>query len=931
MSKLTKRQESFIAMMKQNEELALKGFRLLLQRTDFPYYFNPVQEAGLFAPQNNPGPVAGERENTVRIPFWAPLDYLKAVAEHASKRDDLELAKQIIGVIRDVSRWRDEKNQPRRNYHTNRVFAQILGVLPLSIISLDDIDLIHEWINDPYERMLVTDAIDQGLLPRLLSSESPEDGEKAAQILQQMTAIIWRKDADGGEPEPLTIVDDYWLQRLIDHHAKRIGEKAGQFAAKGMLDRTREVFNTQLRREYSTIFRPAIESHTQNHRFRSAENCTVDALRDVMLGWTQTSSNDAKQMLSTMLANDLEIIRRIGIYVVGQNWTTVGDLYTAIANPGFFNSGHSHELYRLLKDNFALMSDEQQHATVTAIKELPLSKLGDDPEKVRKHQQLRWLSAIREKGYHAVDRWFAELESEDVGKVSDHPDFNSYITSRFGPGGSPYSPEELTALANAHLIADKLNEFQAQLSFDGPTTDGLKSALAGAARRSPQVFLNTLSQFHSAKLEYQHEVISGLKQAWEAKETTADWQRGWEQLITYFEQTIADDSFWKRAADQYQHWIVTIIADTLHSGTQTDEHAYQPDLLPRAQQIIEVLLEREPPHPQLADDAMFQAINTPKGRVVEALFSHSLRASRVSDNVEGNHANTWKHLQPIFGRELIACKDANFEFTTLCGAYLSQLQYLDTFWTNSHVNQIFPADYESNMICAVEGLAYATFTQPLYEVLAKHGILDRALLVTLKGRHARPKLLERIAGAYLWGIESLEGHRFEQIFKQATVGDIEAIAWVFWTVRGPDYLTSPQRERIVAFWEKAVAWVNEQSQVPEQLLSQLGLLAIHVTNIGDREAALLEAVAPYVGTGHNHFEFVEQLLRLAPENHAKITVVLEKMLCSHVPDFDYEDRLRKLLELLADKGHRDSVMLQAERLRHLPGIQELYKKLTTRH
>jgi len=931
MSKLTKRQESFIALMKQNEELALKGFRFLLQRLDFPYYFNPLQEAGLFAPQSNPGPIAGEQENTVRIPFWPPLDYLKAVAEYVSKRDDLERAKQIIGVIRDVSTWRDENNQPRRNYRTNRVFAQILGVLPTSIISLDDIDLIHEWINDPYERMLVTDAIDQGLLPRLLGSESPENREKAARILQQMTAIVWRKDADGGEPEPLTVVDDYWLQRLIDHHAKRIGEKAGQFAAKGMLERTREVFNTQLRREHSTIFRPAIESHAQNHRWRSAENCTVDALRDVMLGWVQSSPNDAKQMLSTMLANDLEIIRRIGIYVVGQNWTTVGDLYRAIANPGFFNSGHSHELYRLLQDNFALMGDEQQHATVTAIKELPLPKLGDDPEKVRKHQQVRWLSAIREKGNDAVDRWFAELESEDgVVKVSDHPDFNSYITSRVGPGASPYSPEELTGLANAHLIADKLNEYQAQLSFDGPSTDGLKSALAAAARRSPQVFLDTLSQFHSAKLEYQHEVINGIKQAWEAKETTADWQRGWEQLITYFEQTIADDSFWKRATEQYQHLIVMIIADTLHSGTQSDEHAYQPDLLPRAQQIIDALLEREPPHPELAYDAMFQAINTTKGRVVEALFSHALRASRVSDNVEGNHANAWKQLQPIFERELIACKNAHFEFTTLCGAYLSQLQYLDISWTNSHVNQIFPADYESNMICAVDGLAYAAFTQPLYEVLAKHGILDRALLVTVKSRDARPKLLERIAGAYLWGIETLEGHRFEQIFKQATVADIEAIAWVFWTVRDAD-LKPDQHERIVAFWERAVAWANKQPQVSERLLAQLGLLATHLTTVGDREAALLQAVAPHIGTGHNQFEFIQELLRLAPENDAKITVVLDKMLSSRVPDYDYEDRLRNLLELLAAKGHRDTVTLQAERLRHLPGIQELYNRLRMRH
>lgn len=931
MSKLTKRQESFIAMMKENDELALRGFRLLLQRSDFAHYFTPLQEAGLFAPQNNPGPIAGERENTVRIPFWPPLDYLKASAEYASTRDDVERAKQILKVISDVSTWRDEKNQPRRNYHTNRTFAQILGILPTSVISLEDIDLIEAWINDPYERMLVTDAIDQGLLPRLLASESPDNWEKAARILRHMTAIIWRKDTAGGEPEPFTIVDDYWLQRLIDHHAKRLGERAGVSVVESMLERTREVFSTPLRREHSTIFRPAIESHSQNHRWRSAENCTVDALRDVMLGWTQVSPGEAKQMLTSMLADDLEIIRRIGIYVVGQHWANMADLYTKIADPKFFNGGHSHELYHLLEDNFSAMSPEQQDATVLAIKQLPIPQVETDPEMVRKHQQLRWLSAIKGKKNDAVDRWVTQLESEKgVGKLSAHPDFNSYISSWHGPGASAYSPVELTGMANAHVIVDKLNSFQAEFSFNGPSSEGLKSALTAAARQSPQVFLDTLSQFHSAKVEYQHEVISGLKQAWEAKDATADWQRGWEQLITYFEQTVFDDSFWRQAEDQYQHWVVTIIADTLHSGTQNDEHAHAPELLPRAQGIIDRLLQREPAEAVPREDAMFQALNTPKGRIVEALFSHALRAARVSDNVEGSHAKAWKAVQPIFERELSACKNANFEFTTLCGAYLSQLQYLDQSWTDVHVDQLFPADYEANMICALDGLGYAAFTRPVYEVLAKHGIFDRALHIGIKAEHARPKLLERIAGAYLWGIEALDGKSFEFIFKNATTADIEAIAWVFWTVRG-ERLTPDQRERIVGFWERAVAWASEQPQVPEQTLSRLSVLAVHLTTIGSREATILEAVAPYVGTGHNQFEFVEELLRLAPENHVQVTAVLEKMLSSHVPDYDYEDRLKQLLELLASKGHRDTVMLQAERLRHLPGIQELYSKLTSRH
>jgi hypothetical protein len=457
--------------------------------------------------------------------------------------------------------------------------------------------------------------------------------------------------------------------------------------------------------------------------------------------------------------------------------------------------------------------------------------------------------------------------------------------------------------------------------------DGLKSALASAARQSPQVFLKVLSDFQVARLEYQHEVINGLKQAWEAKDTSADWQRGWEQLLSYFEETVYNDHFWQQAENQYQHWLVTIIADTLHVGTQNDEHAFEPMLLERARAIIDHLLQREPAAPEANDDAMFQALNTPKGRIVEALFSHALRAARVSDKATGNHEKVWATLQPTFERELELCRNTNFEFSTLCGAYLPQLQYLDNAWSDERIDLIFPVEYERNMVCAVDGLAYASFTQPLYEVLKKYGVVDRALSLALKGRDAREKVLGRIAGGYLWGIETLDGPRFEHIFKHATPKDIETLTWVFWTVRDEE-LKPEQRERIIAFWERAIEWSNRQSQRPEQTLSQLSLLAAHLSSVGEREVALLEGVAPYVAEGFNHYEFVDELLRLAPNNNEAVLAVTKTMLESHVPDYDYEDRLRHLLELLASKGHRDAVLLLTDRVRHLPGIQELYNDLT---
>jgi len=929
MSMLTAKQESFIAMMRRSNELAIKGFQLLLQRNDYPNFFEPLEEAGFFIPAANPAPVPGERENTVRVPYWPPLSYLKAVAQHAGQHNDLSLAAKVMNVVRTISTWRDEKGESRRNYHTNHIFAEILGLVPSRSVGLKDIDLISDWLDDPYERMLVAVALDEGALPRFLNSTSPEDWAKAAGVLYHVTAISWRKEGDDREPSPYSVADDYFLGALLKNHAKRVGAKAGEQTAQLMSERVREVFSTPIRRDHSSAFRPAVEDDTQNYQWRSVENRVVEGLRDVVLGWAEQDPDSSRALVQRMLTDDLEIIRRIGIYILAQHWATMSDLFTGVVGPGLFDNGHSHELYHLLQDRFAEMSSEQQAATVTAIDTLPNPGYGDDPERLRRYNQYRWLSAIRGKRYEPADQRFAKLDADPaIGKLSDHPDFDSYVTSRVGPGPTPYSPEELTVLAKTQDLVERLNTFVPRNEWEGPTADGLTSALEAAARNNPDVFLDSLSQYLSAKPIYQHAVINGIKQAWEAK-SGVNWARGWEQLIGFFEQLLNDNHFWRQMDDVYQRWVSAVVADLLHAGTQNDEHAYDASLMPRTQVILACLLQHEPGVATARDDAMTQALNTTKGRILEALFSQALRAARLSDQQRGAHRDAWEVIRPLFETELAKCKNANYEFSTLCGAYLPQLKYLDATWTSQHVDQVFPVIYEVNAVCALDGLAYASFTRPIYELLAEDGIIDRALRLELKGRSARERLLERIGAAYLWGIESLDGQRFTQLFGNAAVADLEVLTRVFWTLRS-DKLVPEQRERILAFWDRSVTWAQQQPQVQARFLSMLSLLATYITTIGIRERWLLEAVAPHVHVGHETYEFVAELLRLGSQDPPTITKTLQSMFAARVPDYDYEGRLRALLEFLAGHGQREAVILISDRLRHLDGIQALFKSLTQR-
>lgn len=923
---LTASQQSFIDIMKKSDELAWKGFQLLLQRTDYPGFFDVLRDAGFFAPAKNPGPVPGERENTVRIPFWAPLGYLKAVAKQAGKENDTPLAAKVMNVVRDVSAWRDDNREPRRNYQTNRTFAEIFGLVPTSAVSHSDVDLLEQWLNDPYERMLIADALDRGVLSRFLGSANPDDWKKAVRVLYHLTTIAWQQDADERDAVPSSVVDDFSLGEFLKHHAKQIGGKAGRDAAKVMIERVREVFSTPMRRDYSSLFRPAVEDNGQNYRWRSVENRVVEGLRDVLLGWSDEDPKSARAAIERMLRDDLQMIRRVGVYVLAERWAIMCDMYDDITVATLFNAGHSHEFYHLLQAHFAEMSPEQQSATLRAIETLPMDDHGDESEQLRRRRQYRWLSAINRKGCAPADQRFAELDADPkVGKLGEHPDFDSYITSGVGPGKTPYSPEELVALTQANALVDKLNKFTPTNDWRGPATDGLTSALGTAARTNPDTFLANLSQFLSAKPIYQHAVINGLKGAWESK-TNANWDQAWEQLVRFFEQLLDNQHFWQQTEDVYTHWVVTVIADCLQAGTKQDDHAYAANLLPRTQLVIASLLEHEPSTDTPAEDSMTQALNTPKGRIIEALFSQALRAARVSDQERGTHRDAWEGISPVFDAELAKCKNANYEFSTLTGTYLPQLQYLDAEWTSARIDQIFSTQYEANTVCALEGLAYASFTRPVYEVLAEHAIIDRALGIELKARSARGKLLERIGAAYLWGLERLDGALFRKLFDTATVADLEVLVRVFWMVRHEN-LAPEQRERILKFWGHTLEWTQHQTQVPARLLSALSLLATYITTLGPDERRLLDAVAPHVHVGPEAYEFTAELLRLASINPAVITNVLQSMIAAHVPDYDYEDRLRCLLEFLAAHGERSAVILMSNQLRHLPGIETLFKYL----
>lgn len=928
----------FVQRMTESDEQAQWGFSLLLKRTDYEDFFDILNEARLFSPEHNPGPAPADQPGYVHIPFWYALNYLEAVAKIAGERNDCLLADKVMNVVRSVSRARDHDGSIRDNYHTYRMFAEILGYVPISAVSVDDLELIPCWLISKYERGLVGSALDTGLIKKLLASNAPEDWKKACIVLRHCTAIRWGDESGLGNDrrKPVTVVDDYWLKELIQHHSPAFGAKAGRAAADIFLDRLREVFEKQGYKGASFLSRPAIEDHDQNHPWDGPANRFVEGLRDILLAWVDQDALIAKQYISRLFKDESEIVRRIGIYVLNQRWDVLNDIYLAVIDSNLFNHGHLHELYGLLNKRFAMFTEAEKTATIEAIRQIPAPDVQDDPENYLKHVQRKWLSSIAGKGFEPADKWYEEFQSNTaLGKLDEHPDFLTYMESWSGPGPSPYSINELISFAEDESIVERLNDFQQTDSWRGPTTRALVDMLVGAVKAKPLPFLRVLQQFLNAKRSYQYGIISGFKNIWDAppnEQIQIDWNNAWEPIIGFFESLLKDVGFWNeqvvsdRDFTPNRDWIPPVIAEFLRSGTRNDEKVYPEHFLPRTWLLIERMLEELEPESEVREDAMSQAINASKGKAIEAMYSHALRACRLGDRSQEGHAHIWAQLQPTFDKELNKCKGTNYEFSTLAGAYLANLDYMDHNWLQININQIFPQQFPANFACALEGLAYGPATRPIYSLLNANGIIEQALKSSSKGRHSREKLIERIALAYLWGEEELDGPRYSILFELGKEDDLITASTFFWSVSNQD-MEESQIERIFQYWERSLSWSNASAEVPTKLLSSLSRLSCYIQSVSDREAVLLNAVAPHIQTNYNTHEFIEDLDRLVEKNPKVISAIFQKAIESYMPTYDFQDKLKSLINKFAECGLLEDAIRFANHLRQINGMQALFDQL----
>ncbi|NLS75392.1 hypothetical protein E3H11_42640 [Bradyrhizobium brasilense] len=931
--------ESFLDMMRQEEDLARHGFDLLTKRPEPEQYFDALRESGFFDPKNNSGPAPSANPELVYIPFWHALNYLRAVAERAVVKNDNELVEKLLQVIRDVSSFKDPSTgNPRDNYHTYYRFAEIVGVLPLSSIKLADIRLMSVWLSSKFDRGLVAVELSKGLLTRLLASDAPDSIEKMCALLEECMVFEWVPEEKRHLRELVTVVDDYWLREILNTHARAMGAKAGIKAVLVFEKGLRSIFSDKRRNYGSTLWRPAIETSSQNLDSRAAESRFIEGMRDALDGWIEAAPEAACDYVTRALRDDAEIIRRIALHAVTEHFDLLGGGFEEVIRPKLFTSGHRHELYRLLSVHFGELSAQGRVAVADAIRNLPLPATGDDREQRLKYTQRDWLSAI--KNHPEGVELFAEFAADpQLGPLSEHPDFLSYHEMRSGPGPTPFGAESLIAFAEDGSLVERLNGFTEIDSWRGPTLGGLVAALQQAVASQPNLFLPLLSVFHGAKAPFQHALIQGFNNVFNLpkdQQPDFDWEAAWPKLMTFFTECIADPEVWSKIEEKERidlvptrDWMRSLISGFLEAATRHDETAYPEVLLPQGLALIRALLDGAPASELNVKDPMSSALNTEKGRAIGALYNHALRACRLAKSKENSTDSAWATVKDVFDAEMAKCRDANYEFSTLTASYIANLEFMNYPWLVSNAAGLFPMkDYPNNFIVAIGGLAYASPSRRSYQLLASNGVFDAALSAKLEDQHGRDRVIEWISLAYLWDDEELDSSIVRKVFAGGA-GDLETVAEFFWSVRG-DNLTDKQRLKVVKFWDRCLTWAGLQARMPEQLMARLSRLSPYLTTLDDEGKRLLLAVVPYVHNDYATDQMVEEIARLTDSNPPAAAEILERMLEAGAPSYDIDNKLKELIEKLAAFGLRDAAIRCAEKLRKtLPGMLDLYKRLST--
>ena len=901
---------------------------LFFRKAEGLKWFTPLQQKGYFKPE--------------KLPLWRAAEYLKKTAaelewldlkgkmENLSGLDLLDLEenksyqKSILSIMEDATKHAKKKEVSY--YQMWWTLAETLFYIPHDIMSDKTIEAVDYWLEDKNSSDLVAEAIGEKLILKLLNKKNDHADSIAGKLLSKLFRVSF-------SPCPLAIsrtgqkahfqFDDFWAEKIIEVAAFKSGEHLGREGVSIFHDELVYTLKELDKDRFSSMWRPAIRDHEQNLLSDNAENILIQACRDSLTGFIQSSPEEARKYLRELLDSKYITIQRIAIHCIGQERELYEELWDYIIDKKFFHYNFQHEIWHFLKLNYKLFTKEQKKETLQIIQgKTHKDEDGNISVEATARERVSWLKAIKDYGEDEDKVYQSEIKA--AGKEPEHPDFSIYTETgeaEIVHPSSPYTKDEINGMEISDLVKE-LKSFRATGGWEKPSVFGFSQSFKDAIVSSPLRYFEHLHEFKDLDLAYVHSVITAYSELWREK-NEFPWDDIWPHLLQYILEAVEREGFWdidsndndnrnEYAANRND--VVKTISTLIKKGAQSDDHAFDEKNHGKVKDILKCLMgnqKGDPFNKNSSFDALTIAINSPRGQCLEALINVALRHYRLADKKnDGNHAKAWKEFQPYFDTELKQKSDVNYEFFALIPRYIPIFLYMSEEWLMKNLETIFDKNDNKKWTYAIHGYAYLSrFVIEVYQHLKSHGHIVRVLNDKNLPQKCSIRFVQNAVHSFLANKEQLsdEDSLIHILLSRGKSHEIDEIIHFVCSFR-PEY-----REKIIPkvyeLWpriQKIVQDVGFSSENGCSLALSLSRWSKFLNQIDDKNQEWLLEIAPYTHSLPLAHRFLENLARLSERHPFEVNKILQAMIdgaSEHTYGFLGSDKqIKTILENLVDEG-----------------------------
>ena len=521
-----------------------------------------------------------------------------------------------------------------------------------------------------------------------------------------------------------------------------------------------------------------------------------------------------------------------------------------------------------------------------------------------------WLSLLLETGSEKVAAAYQKYDQLHKANVEAANKGNAATMPKSGAIGpvKPITTEELSAMSNIEIAAYLKGYTEEDIGMPVLEGRGLANTLTECVAANPQRFTDNLLPFQDVRNLYQSSLLQGCLDAWRNKRDF-----NWAALLEFIHQILLSKQFWTEPYEggfNYRNWVFFAAADLVTEGTKDDTHAFDAQLLPLAEEILLILVDKAQQSVSTHDNLPTDVLNSDRGRVFSAMVGYALRFARTSQS-EYTDCRWPYAIRADFTKRLDRSVEPSLEFSYTLGFHLPYLSYLDKEWVRLNINRIFPQQDEDHWQAAFSGyLLHPGVREEFYLLLKAYGHYRKALSTHFADAEVLDGLVRHICTGWIEDSENLND-KTSLIYQLVHSGNPNLLAGVvYFFSRRADKLSDKVKAKVMPAW-RALFQVLFQNRGAEEYQRILSSLLVWLELIDKIDAEVLswakesvKHVGKVPGYGLTLSRFIKALLKHAPKTPGAVGEVYLKIPPRIMWNLQVEaDDIKETVRILYNKGH----------------------------